>query len=93
VVLLLIDPHGDAAAFLPSMETATTAETCVSEHKFRIGQSVQFTSNAFDRGSSSGVYKVTGLLPPQNDGDRQYRIKSADEPHERVVKESQLGRR
>jgi len=65
----------------------------VSEHKYRIGQSVHFTSNSYDRGSSSGVYKVTGLLPAQNDGDRQYRIKSADEPHERVAKESQLGRR
>ena len=31
------------------------------------------------------------LLPPEGD-DRQYRIKSSDEPHERVVKESQLNR-
>jgi hypothetical protein len=37
------------------------------------------------------VYKVTQLLPPEGD-DRQYRIKSADEPHERVAKESQLNR-
>jgi hypothetical protein len=34
---------------------------------------------------------VTQLLPPEGD-DRQYRIKSSDEPHERVVKESQLNR-
>jgi len=39
----------------------------------------------------SGIYKVTQLLPPEGD-DRQYRIKSASEPHERVVKESQLNR-
>jgi len=39
----------------------------------------------------SGIYKVTQLLPPEGD-DHQYRIKSASEPHERVVKESQLNR-
>jgi hypothetical protein len=31
-------------------------------------------------------------LPPEGD-DFQYKIKSAAEPHERVVKESQLNRR
>jgi hypothetical protein len=31
------------------------------------------------------------LLPPEGD-DHQYRIKNADEPHEQVVKESQLDR-
>ena len=35
--------------------------------------------------------KSRNLLPPEGD-DRQYRIKSSDEPHERVVKESQLNR-
>jgi hypothetical protein len=60
-------------------------------HKFRVGQTVHFTSGALDRGGSSGVYQVTRLLPPEGD-DHQYRIKSADEPHERVVKESQLNR-
>jgi hypothetical protein len=39
----------------------------------------------------SGVFKVVQLLPPEGD-DRQYRIKSPSEPHERVVKESQLNR-
>jgi len=42
-------------------------------------------------GAASGVYKVTQLLPPESD-DCQYRIKSSDEPHERVVKESELKR-
>ena len=61
----------------------------MSDHKFKIGQSVHFMSGARDRGGASGVYQVTGLLPPEGD-NRQYRIKSANEPHERVVKESQL---
>jgi hypothetical protein len=37
------------------------------------------------------MYKVTQLLPPEGD-DRQYRIKSANEPHERVAKETDLKR-
>jgi hypothetical protein len=63
----------------------------VNEHKFKVGQSVSFTSGPFGRGSTSGIYKVTLLLPAEG-GDYQYRIKSAAEPHERVVKESQLDR-
>jgi hypothetical protein len=63
----------------------------VHEHKFKIGQSVSFTSAPFGRGGASGIYKVTQLLPPEG-RDYQYRIKSANEPHERVVKESQLDR-
>jgi hypothetical protein len=63
----------------------------VTQHKFKVGQTVNFTSSAFDRGGASGIYKVTHLLPPEGD-DHQYRIKSANEPHERVVKESQLNR-
>src|ERR1700730_6795160 len=54
-------------------------------------QAVNYTPGPFGRGGASGVYKVTQLLPPEG-GDYQYRIKSADELHERVVKESQLNR-
>jgi len=61
----------------------------VHEHKFKVGQSVSFMSGPFGRGGTSVIYKVTQLLPPEGD-DCQYRIKNADEPHERVVKESQL---
>ena len=64
-------------------------EDAVSNHKFRIGQSVNYTSGLFGAGSASGVYKITQLLPPEGD-DFQYKIKSAAEPHERVAKESQL---
>lgn len=60
-------------------------------HKFKIGQSVNFSSGPFGRGGANGIYTVTRLLPLEGD-DYQYRIKSADEPHERVVKESQLDR-
>jgi hypothetical protein len=63
----------------------------MDEHKFKVGQSVSFTSGPFGRGGANGTYKITQLLPPEGD-DYQYRIKSATEPHERVVKESQLDR-
>jgi hypothetical protein len=46
-------------------------------------------SGPFGRGSAGAVYKITQLLPPEGE-DCQYRIKSPSEPHERVVKESQL---
>ena len=57
----------------------------VHEHKFKV------VSGPFGRGGTNGSYKVTQLLPSEGD-DHQYRIKNADEPHERVVKESQLDR-
>jgi hypothetical protein len=62
-------------------------ENGLSDHKFRIGQIVNYTSGPYGR--ASGLFKVTQLLPPEGD-DMQYRIKSDTEPHERVVKESQL---
>ncbi len=70
---------------------STTRENGLSDHKFKVGQSVLYTSGPYGRSGTSGVFKITQLLPPEGD-DRQYRIKSADEPHERVVKESQLDR-
>ncbi len=63
----------------------------MSDHKFKIGQNVLYTSGPYGHASAGAVYKITQLLPPEGD-DRQYRIKSANEPHERVVKESQLNR-
>ena len=63
----------------------------MSGHKFKIGQSVTYTSGLQGRGDPGSTYMVTHLLPPEGD-DYQYRIKNANEPHERVVKESQLDR-
>jgi hypothetical protein len=57
----------------------------VSGHKFKIGQLVNFLS----RERASGVYQVTQLLPPEG-GAFQYRVRNANEPHERVVKEHEL---
>lgn len=63
----------------------------VSNHKFKVGQSVNYNSGPFGALRGSGIYTVTQLLPPEAN-DYQYKIKSAAEPHERVAKESQLDR-
>ena len=66
-------------------------EDSVAEHKFKVGRSVSFMSGPFGRRGTNNIYTITQLLPPEGDG-YQYRIKNVDEPHERVVKESQLDR-
>jgi hypothetical protein len=63
----------------------------MSDHRFKVGQTVSYTSGPFGRASVTGIYKITQLLPPEGE-DQQYRIKSPSEPHERVAKESQLAR-
>jgi hypothetical protein len=63
----------------------------VSDHKFKVGQTVSYATGPFGRASITNIYTITQLLPPLGD-DRQYRIKSANEPHERVAKESELAR-
>jgi hypothetical protein len=41
--------------------------------------------------AAAADYKIKQLLPAEDD-ELRYRIKSANEPHERVAKESQLQR-
>ena len=57
----------------------------MSSHRFKIGQAVIYLA----REKSS--YKVTQLMPSEN-GDFQYRMRNLNEPHDRVVKESDLDR-
>jgi hypothetical protein len=67
-----------------------TALTSVSRtHRFRVGQTVFYTSSPISRPGASGSYKVVRLLPSDGD-DYQYRIKNPGEAFERVAKESQL---
>jgi hypothetical protein len=58
-------------------------------HRFKVGEDVHYTSGPYGRADANAIYRVMQLLPAEGD-DRQYRIKSAAEPHERVAKESQL---
>jgi hypothetical protein len=59
------------------------------DHKFHIGETVQLTPS-IRRRASGGVYEVTKQLPDSSAGEYEYRIKSINEPHERVVRESEL---
>jgi hypothetical protein len=57
--------------------------------KFRCGQTVRLSRGLALRSAADGEYKVIRQLP-DNDGELQYRVKSVREPHERVVKESDM---
>ena len=57
-------------------------------HKFKVGQTVDLISS-ISRFAANGHYEIVSLRPA--DGEiPQYRIKSRNEPHERVVAESDL---
>ena len=63
----------------------------MNNHKFKVGQTVSYTSKFIATVNAGAVFKITRLLPAEDD-ELQYRIRSASEPYERVAKESQLGR-
>ena len=59
----------------------------MSEHKFCIGQAVEFFPDpGVDRGSR-GPYTIVRLLPLEG-GTPQYRLKNAADGHERMARES-----
>ncbi len=57
-------------------------------HKFQIGRTV-FLTPSIGQNILGGAYIVTKKLPERN-GEFEYRVKSVTEPHERVVRESEL---
>jgi hypothetical protein len=63
----------------------------MSDHKFKVRQAVYYASGPYGRAQRGDVFKIMQCLPPLG-GDYQYRIKSANVPHDRVVKESELER-
>jgi hypothetical protein len=58
--------------------------------KFRIGQNVYYQPGAHYQAAARGTYQVIACLPQNDAGKFEYRIKHSSEPHERVVKESEL---
>jgi len=58
------------------------------DHKFKVGQTVNL-SPAIARNMPGGMYQITTQLPKRN-GEYEYRIKSINEPHERVMREIEL---
>ena len=67
----------------------TALSAVARSHRFRVGQTVFYTSSPISRPGASGSYEVVRLLPSDGD-DYQYRIKNPGEAFERVAKESQL---
>ena len=60
-----------------------------STHKFRIGDLVRVTVRGYGRPTNER-YEVVALLPEER-GDRQYRVKSVSDSHQRIVWESEIG--
>jgi hypothetical protein len=56
--------------------------------KFKVGDIVTLKPSV-NRNVPGGIYEVIKVLPDHN-GEREYRIKSANEPHERIARESEL---
>jgi hypothetical protein len=65
-----------------------TMRGAMLDHKFNVGQTV-FLDRSLTLSIPGGAYIVTKKLPEHN-GEFEYRVKSINEPHERVVGESQL---
>jgi hypothetical protein len=57
--------------------------------QFRSGQTVRLSRGLALKSAAEGEYKIVRQLP-ENGGEQLYRVKSSREPHERVVKESDL---
>lgn len=64
----------------------------MSDHKYKIGQAVNFAPGRRSMIASSREYKVVRLLPAEN-GQLQYRIKGIAEAFERIALEAELSRR
>jgi hypothetical protein len=62
----------------------------MSSHKFKVGQMVDFDFSPRSGAHRSGPgYKILGLVPYES-GEFHYRIKTIEEPFERIVRESEL---
>jgi hypothetical protein len=72
-----------------TVEQVVGRASALRTHKYRVGQTVFYTSSPVSRPGASGSYEVVRLLPSDGD-DYQYRIKNPGEAFERVAKESQL---
>lgn len=61
----------------------------MASHKFKVDQGVHVSPGSLNRWMPHGADRVVRQLPPDIE-DNQYRIKSVEDGHERVVRESQL---
>jgi hypothetical protein len=59
------------------------------DYAFKIGQMVDYRPPTRIATAARGSYQITQRMPAE-DGEYKYRIKSANEAHERVANESEL---
>jgi hypothetical protein len=62
----------------------------MSQHKFAIGQIVDFDTRLAPMPRPTGPYEVTRVLPAEDARTQAYRIKSKAEPFERSAKEYEI---
>lgn len=58
-------------------------------HKFKVGQSVVLLRNREAHLKPLGTFEIVRIMPTEH-GNRQYRIRSTADGHERVVMEDEL---
>jgi len=63
----------------------------MSDHKFAVGQSVEFSPDWLVDNTTKGQYTIVRLYP-KTGNTPQYRIKSKRDGHERMVQEDRLDR-
>lgn len=61
----------------------------MAAHRYKVGKVVDTAKDKFGA-IPPGPYEVVRQLPPAQDGVWQYRIKSMQNGHERVIREDQL---
>jgi hypothetical protein len=85
----LSEKRNDDRRALRLAQAPARVVSAVKEHKYQVGQVVDFTPGALTAETSIGKYEIVRHLPPEGP-ENQYRIKSVLDSHERVVRESQI---
>jgi hypothetical protein len=63
----------------------------LSQHQYAIGQPIRLRSHQQIRTSTANLYRIVGYRPSEDgDSEPRYLIKSDDERHERIARESEL---
>ena len=85
-------PFGAAAKSSGGKKKLNPSRVRMANHKFKVGQSVDYNPGRSGMPASSWQYKILQLLPAEG-SDLLYRIKSSGETFERVAKERELAPR
>ncbi|NGM19004.1 hypothetical protein G3576_03185 [Roseomonas stagni] len=61
----------------------------MARHTFTVGQTIEFVPGRYDGSAPAGTYTIVRQLP-NDQMDREYRVKHSRDGHERIVRESQM---